>query len=96
MSLMEKSDLHYKDYKWTAIEGDDPKVTGKPDRTFLNRNEGYEILYFINKLSEIFGLKKMASATKMEKMIREELPGSIRSQENIKKWIEENWETSKL
>lgn len=92
MGVISKSDLFYTDYSWTAVAGDDPKVTGKPDSTFLNRNEGYEVLYFINKFMEMYDLKNKSTATKIEKMIRNELPGDIRSQENVKKWVAMNWE----
>lgn len=96
MALITKSDLYYKDYSWTTILGDNPKMTGQPDSTLLNRKEGYEILYFINKIAEIHDLKQLRSAIKIEKMIRNELPGNVRSQENIRKWIVENWKTSKF
>lgn len=95
MALITKSELHYSDYSWTVISGDNPKVTGVPDSTLLNRKEGYEIIYFINKLSEIFGFKQKASAIKIEKMIRNEVPKELHSQKNIKEWIEKNWENSK-
>lgn len=91
MSLISKSDLFYKDYSWTAVSGDNPKVTGEPDSTLFNRHEGYEVLYLINKLAEIWKLNKKASATKMEKMIRNHLPSDIRSQVNVKQWIQDNW-----
>ncbi len=96
MGLISKTDLYYTDYYWTAISGDDPKVTGIPDSTLLNRKEGYEILYFINKFCEIHELKRKSSATKVEKMIRNEVPSDIHSQEKIKKWIVSNWKTSKF
>ncbi|MDQ1299065.1 MAG: hypothetical protein QG558_1604 [Campylobacterota bacterium] len=44
MGLITKNDLIYKDYSWTAISGDNPKVTGEPDSTLFNRHEGYEVL----------------------------------------------------
>lgn len=91
MAIISKSDLFYKDYSWTTYADDDPKVTGKPDSTFLNRKEGYEVLYFINKLMEIFNLKEKSNGEKIEKMIREKVPSSLKSQENILKWIEKNW-----
>ena len=69
MALITKSDLHYNDYLWTTYANDNPKITGEPDSTLLNRMEGYEILYFINKLSEIHKLKVNSSETKIEKMI---------------------------
>lgn len=96
MGLITKSDLYYDDYSWTVINGDNPKVTGTPDSTLLNRMEGYEILYFVNKFCELYELKQKASATKVERMIREEVPGDIRSQRNIKDWIVQNWKTSKF
>ncbi|CAA0151462.1 hypothetical protein [Tenacibaculum maritimum] len=91
MGIISKSDLFYDDYSWTAIDGDDPKVTGKPDSTLLNRNEGYEIVYFINKFMEIHKLENKATAKKIELMIKDDLPSEIRSQEKIKTWIEKNW-----
>lgn len=80
---MSKSGLIYENYSWTAYGDDDPKVTGEPDRTLLNRKEGYEIFYFINKMASIY---------KLEKMIHDQLPGDIRSQKNVKTWIIENWD----
>ncbi|HRS67640.1 MAG TPA: hypothetical protein P5564_03405 [Paludibacteraceae bacterium] len=95
MALIAKSDLFYSDYSWTVIPGDNPKVTGEPDSTLLNRKEGYEIIDFINKLSEIFGFKQKASAIKIEKMIRNEVPDNLHSQRDIKEWIRKNWSSSK-
>lgn len=94
MGIITKIDLYYKDNSWTALNDDDPKITGEPDSSMLNRKEGYEILYFINKLCELFSLKQKSSATKIEKMIRMEVPTDIRSQIKIKNWIKDNWENS--
>lgn len=88
---MKKSDLVYDDYSWTAYGDDDPEVTGEPDSTLFNRKEGYEVLYLINKLAEIHSLKDIKSGQKIEKMIQDHLPGDVRSQENVKDWIERNW-----
>ena len=96
MGLISKTDLYYNDYSWTALAGDNPKITGEPDSTLLNRKEGYEILYFVNKFSEKYRFKQKNSANKVEKMIREEIPSDIRSQEKIKTWIEQNWKNSKF
>jgi hypothetical protein len=96
MGLITKNDLYHTDYSWTALAGDNPKITGKPDSTLLNRKEGYEILYFVNKFSEAHDFKQINSAKKVEKMIREEVPSEIRSQDKIKTWIEQNWKNSKF
>tara|TARA_R110002124_G_scaffold17532_3_gene73502 strand:- start:384161 stop:384451 length:291 start_codon:yes stop_codon:yes gene_type:complete len=95
MGLISKNDLYYKDYSWTAVKGDDPTVSGEPDSSLLSRKEGYEVLYFINKFCEIHKLKQKASAIKVEKMIRNEVPGNQRSQENVRKWLFDNWKNSK-
>jgi hypothetical protein len=95
MALITKTDLYYKDYSWTAIEPDDPEETGKPDSSLLNRKEGYEILDFINNLCSLWNIKNKELATKIEKMIREEVPSDIHSQLKIQNWIKENWDKSK-
>ena len=96
MALITTQELYYKDYLWTVCPNDSPKITGEPDSTLLNRKEGYEVIYFINKFCQIYSLTKKASATKVERMIRAEVPGEYRSQENIKEWIVNNWKQSKF
>ncbi|MEC5318619.1 hypothetical protein VSX61_06650, partial [Brenneria populi subsp. brevivirga] len=65
-------------YSWTVLGDDDPKKTGKPDSTLLNRHEGYEVLPFINRFSDKHSLKNKEAGLKIEKMIRENLPGEVR------------------
>lgn len=87
MALISSADLQYKDYRWTAISSnDDPRVTGKPDSTLLNRHEGYEVLHFLNRIS-----KDKAGALKGERLIRNHLPGEVRSHANVLKWLIDNW-----
>lgn len=90
MPLLQRSDLKF-EYSWTAITPDDPKVTGKPDSTLLNRGEGYEVLAFINSFSAANNLKQKASGLKIERLIHKNLPGNIRSHANVKKWLVDNW-----
>lgn len=90
MPLLSKSDLKYT-YSWTAIASDDPKLTGKPDSVLLNRNEGYEVLAFINRFAETHNLKSKASGIKTEKMLKEHLPSDTRSHKNVSKWLVDNW-----
>ncbi|HBF29080.1 hypothetical protein [Rhizobium sp.] len=90
MPLLSKADLKYT-YSWTAISPDDPKVTGVPDSTFLNRGEGYEVLAFINRFSDTHNLKQKVSGLKTEKLIKEHLPGDTRSHKNVSKWLADNW-----
>lgn len=97
MLQIKRSDLYYKDYSWKTTEGDNPRLRGEPDRSLLNRNEGFEILYFVNKFLEKHSssLKRMESAHKVEKMIRNELPSDVRHQINVQAWIEANWNRSR-
>ena len=86
-----KSDMLYNDYSWTTYEHDNPKITGVPDSTLLNRKEGYEILYFVNKFSEMHRLDPKTNGNKIERMIRNNVPSHIHSQEGIRQWIFDNW-----
>lgn len=90
MSLLEKTDLKYQ-YSWTAIRNDDPKITGIPDTTLLNRHEGYEVLSFINHFAGIHKLTQKITGLKTERLIKENLPGEIRSHCHITKWLLKNW-----
>jgi len=88
-----KEDLVFSDYRWNALPVDDPKITGKPDSTRFNRHEGYEMLYFINKMDELYKMiATKADAKKLEYMLHEELPSTIINQEDVQDWVEENWE----
>lgn len=90
MVQIDKNDLRYL-YNWNDIEGNHPKVTGILDSTMFNRREGYEVIYLINKLAEIWEFEEKSLCLKVEKMINI-LSSELRSQEAIKKWIEDNWE----
>jgi len=97
MALISKNDLLYKnEYSWTAVPGDDPKVSGKPDSTKFSRHEGYEVLYLINHLASEWNFKQIALANKMEKVIKLYLPSNIQSQENVKNWLHSNWDNYRL
>ncbi|AZE47745.1 hypothetical protein C4K04_2061 [Pseudomonas chlororaphis] len=91
MDLMTKSDLKLDHYSWTAIGKDDPRITGKPDSTFLNRHEGYEILSFINRFAKKHNFKQIASGNTIEIILHKHLPSDIRSQANVLKWVEQNF-----
>jgi hypothetical protein len=79
-------------YSWSAISSDDPKATGKPDSTLLNRHEGYEVLHFINRLATSFDWKNKASGLKAEEMIRNKVPSNQRSHAHVKQWIVDHWD----
>lgn len=90
MALITKDDLRF-GYRWTAVQEDDPTVSGPTDSTLFNRNEGYEVLYLINKIAEIGELKQKESGLKIERMIKMKMPSNIVGQENVRRWIYDNW-----
>lgn len=91
MSKFKKSDMKYDHYSWTAISGNDPKITGNPDSTLFSRKEGYEGLYMNNKVLEHRGLSSVTSGQKAETLIKDSLPSTVRSQENVFNWLNNNW-----
>lgn len=86
MTVIARENLQH-EYSWNAIPPDDARKTGNPDSVFLNRHEGYEMLYFLNR--NFAGLHQ---ALKAERLIRTKLPGDIRSRENVLTWLKRNWE----
>jgi hypothetical protein len=90
MELLNRSDLQFS-YSWTAISPDDPRVTGIPDNTLLNRNEGYEVLSFLNRLAKASDWTTKAPALKAERLIKNHLPGNVRSHNNVWSWLVANW-----
>jgi len=85
-----KGDMVYGDYKWQArADHDNPKIIKGIDHSELNRSEGYEMLYFISSLGKTWGWDgyQLASYQHLEKIIRSEVPSSIRTHSGIKDWI---------
>lgn len=85
MTHVTRQDLKF-EYQWSAIPPDDAKATGAPDNVLLNRREGYEVLAFLNKTS-----KSKDGALKAERLIRNHLPGDVRSRKNVLDWLIANW-----
>lgn len=82
-------------YKWTASKDyDDPHYRGGIDHDELNRTEGYEVLYMINKVVKqrlpLYDQNK-AGYQKVEKLIRFDVPTFIKSHKGISDWIIQNW-----
>lgn len=76
-------------YSWSADGGDNPKLKGEPDSSFLDRTEGYEVLYMVRKLMDAWGLTTIRQGQEIERLIHA-APHKLRSQEKIKNWIDEN------
>ena len=91
MANFKKSDLKL-NYSWTAsAENDNAKITGIPDSTLLDRNEGYEVLPFLNRYMTDKGWANQSTLNKLEDALRDKLPGTTRSHANVKKWLNDNF-----
>ena len=53
------------DYVWTRDKGDG-EYTGIRDQIRIDKDEGYEVLYFIQSLMNKHGLNKAGDVTKIE------------------------------
>ena len=88
MANFRKSDLLYEnEYVWKRDQGDGPYI-GKADRIKLDRDEGYEVLYFAN--SNLAATSSIADLHQFEKLIRQVPSGEVRKTE-ILKFIRLNW-----
>lgn len=89
----QKSQMVYSDYKWTAkADHDNPKFIAAQEAAMLNRQEGYEMLYFINSLALTWKWNdSLAACQNLECIIREKVPSNIRTHRGIKTWIAENY-----
>jgi len=88
MFEIDKNDLRYI-YRWNPIE-ESSKISGVIDCTLFDRREGNEVLYLINELAKIWEIEEKSLYLKIEKMINILSP-EPRTQESVKKWIEDNW-----
>lgn len=73
-----RSDMLYKDYKWTAkADHDNPNYRQGTDHSEINKTEGYEVLYFLNHIGKKRWNPEPAVATyqKMERILRDHVPG---------------------
>ncbi len=78
-------------YQWSEIPEGDPRVSGSISDIPFNRLEGYEVLYLINELMNIWKFNEVRYARKLEKMIRFGLPEGSNTQQLAKSWIKEHW-----
>lgn len=84
-----KTQMLYEDqYIWKRDGGDGPYI-GKIDRDRLDRDEGYEVLYFAN--SSFPDNTPVGSLHRFEKLIKENLPSNIVMKTEIIKFLRENW-----
>lgn len=91
MPKMNRTDLHYQ-YKWTVTEGDNPKQISQ-DARHLSRNEGYEMLYYLNRLTDQNGGDlPVRSRQIVEWMLKEHYRSTAPSSQTVTNWVVANWD----
>lgn len=92
---MNRSDMNYHDYSWTAVQGDNPRMT-KLDATRFSRHEGYEVLDLINSFqAKGGGALTLKSQQIIEWMLHERLPSNIQGRAQVKAWVVDNFSQMK-
>jgi hypothetical protein len=95
LEQIRKTNLRYS-YNWRPIPEDDPRISGEPDSTLFNRNEGLEILYIINEYREKYGLSDLYQCEFLERTIKEVVPRNLRSQIHVFEWLEQNLQLTQI
>lgn len=87
-------DLGYK-YSWESkADYEHPVEITELDTRKLNRNEGYEMLYFIRSMTMTWHWKMplTKSCKKLETIIKTEVPESLKLYAEIKVWLENHYQ----
>lgn len=91
MPKMTKNDLRYQ-YKWTVTDGDNPKLIAD-DRRHLSRNEGYEMLLYLNSLTGANGADlPIRTRQIVEWMLKEHYDSTAPSRETVTDWVVANFD----
>lgn len=86
---LKKSDLKYSYSE--SIEASDPMRLQEPDPSCLNRQEWYEVLYFVNMFANVYGKGSSGVAKHAEKLLREHVPPELHTHGQIKQWLLDYW-----
>ncbi len=90
MPKMTHKELRYQ-YKWTVTDGDNPKLIAD-DRHHLSRNEGYEMLLYLNSLTGENGADLSVRTRQIvEWMLKEYFDSTAPSRETVTQWVVTNF-----
>lgn len=94
MGILKQTDLQF-EYSWSILESSDPQAIESYDYTLLNRNEGYDVITFLNHFARTYSLNK-ESALKAEKLIKYYLPQDINLRIDASQWLIDNLDSYEL
>lgn len=91
MPKMTRNDLRYQ-YKWTVTDGDNPKLIAN-DSHHLSRNEGYEMLLYLNSLSGNNSVDlSIRTRQIVEWMLKEHFVSTAPGREAVTDWVVTNFD----
>lgn len=74
---------------------DNLKNRGEPDRSLLNRNEKWEVDYFVDQFAKTNANPKtaanIASVAGKARRLLPHVPGDRRSHAHVEEWLLKNW-----
>lgn len=88
MAIKVQRSMLQQKYSWESLSGDGPRDQ-KKDAVMFNRREGYEVVPMIQKVVDHFDFQAESDVNKVEDAITNELPGNVRSRENVFNWLVE-------
>lgn len=93
MSIIDRSDLKY-DYIWDTEPAQKPRRTtrteGETESRLFRRDEGDEVLDFINKYSDKQGFETKEEALEVERLLRDEMKNKDMTRKEVRLWLHEH------
>jgi hypothetical protein len=75
-------------YEWNTSESACKKVMGFPEDLPFNRNDGYEMLHFINRYMDDIGWATRISFNHIECIIHKTVPVNVNNHKAMKAWVD--------
>lgn len=93
MPIIDRSDLKY-DYIWDTQPAQKPRRTthteGETESRLFRRDEGEEVLDFINEYSNQQGFKSKEEALEVERLLRDEMKNKDMTRKEVRLWLQEH------
>jgi len=78
-------------YSW-AHPAEQKSYESYKDNDIIDRNNGFELLDFINRFMGIHGMEADRSFSKLERLIKNYMPADLKTRIEIKMWLRKNWD----
>ena len=93
--LYTKKNLIHKDYVWKALtEGF--VFMGEPTRRSFDPFNGDQVLFIINVFCKLIGKNTIPDGKRVESLLREQLPPSVRSEVSVIRWLDVCFDSASL